>query len=154
MCITPKKGLSLRPPEPLSLRSRQQEEIYHAILRTSNQNVENLRQQRKNDFLRLEPEYSDTLDLTQIRCPLHLLRFKQAIKGLVPGQTLKIRSGSPDLIKDLAAACRILNIDSRVLRFRQQHFLYATRSKVHSASVHWIHREPADCPGNRVKVFP
>jgi len=137
MCITPKMGI-LRPPKPLSIRNASEEAQYFGALRESNQRVEALRLQREHEFMAREPAYVTVIELEHVRCPLHLYQFKQSLSELRPGETLKLVSKAKTLVKDLKAACRILGIESRILRYRRQYYLYATQTSVHSAMVYPI----------------
>ncbi len=140
MCMSPKIVI-LRPPKPLSVRSASEEARYFEVLRKSNQRVEALRVQREQEFLRNEPEHAMFLQLEQVRCPLHLHRFKQSLEQLSPGQILKLQSKSKVLVKDLEAACRIMDIETKMLRYGRQYFLYATKASVQQAVVYPIHQK-------------
>jgi len=140
MCMSPKIVI-LRPPKPLSVRSASEEALYFAVLRKSNQSVEALRVQREQEFLRNEPEHAMVLQLEQVRCPLHLHRFKQSLKQLLPGQILKLQSKSKVLVKDLEAACRIMGIETKMLRYGRQYFLYTTKASCQQTVVYPIHQK-------------
>jgi TusA-related sulfurtransferase len=133
MCMSPKIVI-LRPPKPLSVRSASEEALYFEVLRKSNQRVEALRVQREQEFLGNEPEHAMFLQLEQVRCPLHLHRFKQSLEQLSPGQILKLQSKSGVLVKDLEAACRIMGIETKMLRYGRQYFLYATKASGQQAT--------------------
>ena len=140
MCMSP-KIVTLRSPKPLSVRSASEEALYFEVLRKSNQRVEALRVQREQDFLLNEPEHSMFLQLEQVRCPLHLYWFKQSLEQLSPGQILKLQSKSGVVAKDLEAACRIMGIETKLLRYGRQYFLYATKASVQQAIVYPIHKK-------------
>ena len=140
MCMSPKIVI-LRPPKPLSVRSASEEALYFAVLRKSNQSVEALRVQREQEFLRNEPEHAMVLQLEQVRCPLHLHRFKQSLKQLLPGQILKLQSKSKVLVKDIEAACRIMGIETKMLRYGRQYFLYTTKASCQQTVVYPIHQK-------------
>jgi TusA-related sulfurtransferase len=81
------------------------------------------------------------LQLEQVRCPLHLNRFKQSMEQLSPGQILKLQSRSKVLVKDLEAACRIMGIEIKMLRYGRQYFLYATKASGQQAVVYPIRQK-------------
>ncbi|MCK5664406.1 MAG: hypothetical protein KAI17_13035 [Thiotrichaceae bacterium] len=128
MCSTPKSSPSLKAPTPLSIGLSLSDKYFHSTFRQSNENVERLQQQRLQEFNTKEPEFQQQIEIDQIRCPSHLIQFKQALKTLASHQTLKVCSHSSALIKDLAASGRILHCSVKTLRFRRQHFLYASKS--------------------------
>lgn len=140
MCMSPKVVI-LRPPKPLPVRSASEEALYFEVLRKSNQRVEALRVQREQEFLGNEPEYAMFLQLEQVRCPLHLYWFKQSLEQLSPGQILKLQSKSGVVAKDLEAACRIMGIETKMLRYGRQYFLYATKTSGQQAIVYPIYKK-------------
>jgi len=127
MCSTPKSGLSLKAPTPLAIGLSLSDKYFHSTFKQSNENVERLQQQRMQEFHAKEPEFQQQIEIDQIRCPSHLIQFKQALKTLATNQTLKVCSSSSALIKDLAASGRILHCKVKTLRFRRQFFLYVSR---------------------------
>ncbi len=123
MCSTPKGGLVIRQPSPVS-EDFAQDNDFHATFRASNENVERLQQQRIRTFEAQEPEYQQTLEIDRIRCPAHILQLTRTLKQLPHHHTLKVISHSASLIHDLAASARILQYQAQILTFRSQHFLY------------------------------
>jgi TusA-related sulfurtransferase len=103
--------------------------------------MEALRLQREQQFMRDEPGYAMTLELEEVRCPLHIHRFKPSLNQLLPGQILKLQSKSKVLVKDLEAACRIMGIETKMLRYRRQYFLYAVQTSVQQAVVYPIRQK-------------
>ena len=45
------------------------------------------------------------LDVTGLNCPLPVLRTKKAMKGIKPGQTLKVLATDPTAAKDIPSLC-------------------------------------------------
>lgn len=128
MCSTAKGSITLKAPTLLPVGLSLDQQRLQANMRSSNENVERLQQQRLQEFENKQPEFHDELGLEHIRYPSHLVQFKQALKQLIPNQTLKIISSSSALIEDLAASCRILKLPAQALRYRRQHYLYVTRT--------------------------
>ena len=138
MCISPKLAINLKPPAHLKVRGTSDHE-FQLILRNSNDQVERLGQQRLQVFLDQQPAFEKAIEIQQLRYPYHLLEFKLAQKSLLPGLKLKVISQSSILIDDLAAACRILKIPTKTLRFRKQFFIYVTQTS--GASVHVFRKQ-------------
>ena len=128
MCSSPKSGLTLKAPTPLSIGLSQSDKFFHSTFKQSNENVERLQQQRMQEFTAKEPEFQQQIEIDKIRCPSHLIQFNYALKTLANHQALKVSSYSASLIKDLAASGRILSLSVKTLRFRRQHFLYVSRT--------------------------
>ena len=125
MCISPKAALTAKAPSLISMISVEADKHYHTTLRQSNNNVENLHQQRRKAFLAQEPEFHCVVHIDRIRCPLHVLKFNLAFKNLAPNQTLKLASTSQAVINDLSAVCKIFDISTRVLNYRRCYYFYA-----------------------------
>jgi len=51
-------------------------------------------------------EYDQELDCQGLNCPLPILKTKQAIDGMAPGQVLKMIATDPGSVKDMAAWVR------------------------------------------------
>lgn len=128
MCSSPKSGLALKAPVPLSIGLSLNDKHFHSTFRQSNENVERLQQQRMQAFNAKEPAFQYQVDVEHVRCPSHLIQFKHALKKLSANQTLKVSSHSAVLINDLAASGRILQLTVKTLQFRRQHFLYVTKT--------------------------
>ena len=128
MCSTPKSGLTLKAPAPLSIGLSLNDKHFHTTFRQSNENVERLQQQRMQAFNASEPAFQHHINIEYIRCPSHLIQFNRAVKQLTENQTLKVSSHSTALIKDLAASARILQLTVKTLQFRRQHFLYVSKT--------------------------
>ena len=128
MCSTPKGGLVIRQPAPVSEGFALDNDDFHATFRASNENVERLQQQRIRTFKAQEPEHQQTLEIDRIRCPAHILQLTRTLKQLPHHHTLKVISQSASLIHDLAASARILHYQTQILKFRSQHFLYVKPS--------------------------
>jgi TusA-related sulfurtransferase len=126
VCSSPKASISLNRPRLIAVESSD-ESNYRANLRSSIQNVERLQQQRLAEFEHKEPEFQYEITIDQLRCPLHLLQFKQALKSTAAGQTMKVATPSKAIINDLQSACDILGITCQTLSFRKLNFLYATQ---------------------------
>lgn len=143
MCISPTAALTAKAPSLIPINTVESDKHYHAALRKSNDNVERLRHQRKQAFLAQQPEFQQLVNIDKIRCPLHILKFRQAFHNLAFNETLKIASVSTKTIEDLSAVCRILKISIKTLSYRGQYFLYASRLKKAKACLHQI---PAQLP--------
>ncbi|MCW8844225.1 MAG: sulfurtransferase TusA family protein [Gammaproteobacteria bacterium] len=48
-----------------------------------------------------------TLDARGLNCPLPVLRAKQALLGMTPGDTLEVLATDPGSVADFAAFCRV-----------------------------------------------
>jgi len=49
---------------------------------------------------------TETLDVKGLNCPMPIMKAKRAMKGLVPGDTLKVEATDPGSVKDFEAFCR------------------------------------------------
>ena len=98
--------------------------------------------QRLQAFLDEEPTYHAEMEINQLGFSKHLLEFKSGLQNLVENETLKIRTKSQLVIKELTAACRIMKLPLETSRLRKHYFLYATRPV--RASVHSIYTERAE----------
>ena len=47
-----------------------------------------------------------TLDAEGLNCPLPILKAKKALKGMAPGETLRLTATDPGSFADFAAFCR------------------------------------------------
>jgi TusA-related sulfurtransferase len=126
MCSTPKASISLKKPGLIRIDTSD-ESNYRANLRSSVQNVERLQQQRQAEFEHNEPAFHHEAIIDQLRCPLHLLQFKQALKATAAQQTLKITTSSKAIINDLQSACQVMGLACQTRSFRKLNFLYATQ---------------------------
>ncbi len=138
MCISPKVNIVLKKPGKLRV-SATNDLAFQSILRNSNNNVERLQQQRLQAFLDKEPEYHAEMEISQLRFSEHLFEFKFGLEHFDEKHTIKISSQSKLVIKELAAACRVLKLPVEMRQFRKNHFLYTTRPV--RASVHSIKPE-------------
>ena len=59
--------------------------------------------QKKHDGL---PEADRQLDVSQMNCPLPILRTKKALAGLESGETLEVTSTDPGSVKDMDSFCQ------------------------------------------------
>jgi len=50
-----------------------------------------------------EYSFDQVLDATGLRCPLPLLKAKQALNAMAPGQILKVLATDPGSIRDIRA---------------------------------------------------
>jgi TusA-related sulfurtransferase len=126
MCSSPKASISLKLPSLIPVNSFDQSN-YRENLRSSIRNVERLQQQRQAEFEHKEPEYHQQVKIDQLRCPLHLLQFKQALKLTSTKQTLKITSSSKVIINDLKSACQVMGLTCQTRSFRKLRFLYVNQ---------------------------
>ena len=128
MCSSAKVSLTLKAPRPVPIESTAGSGSLSLSLKASSDNVDRLTTQRLNKFAAQEPEYQQHITIDKIRCPSHLIQFRQTLKKLSSQQTLKISSESKALIEDLASSSRILHYPAITLQFRRQHFLYVTKA--------------------------
>ena len=49
--------------------------------------------------------FDEELDARGIACPLPILKTRKLIKGMLPGQILKIQATDPGSVKDFSAFC-------------------------------------------------
>ena len=98
--------------------------------------------QRLQAFLDEEPAYHAEMEINQLGFSEHLFEFKAGLEHLVENETLKVCTKSQLVIKELAAACRIMKLSLETSRLRKHYFLYATRPV--RASVHPIYTEKAE----------
>jgi tRNA 2-thiouridine synthesizing protein A len=52
------------------------------------------------------PAIERELDARQLRCPLPLLKAKQALHAMVAGQTLRVLATDPGSVRDFHSWCR------------------------------------------------
>ena len=147
MCISPKVNIVLKRPGKLKVSATSDRE-FQSILRSSNDNVERLQQQRLQALLDKEPEFHADMEINQLRFSEHLFEFKSGVDHLAENETLKVSSKSKIVIKELTAACRVLKMPVETHQFRKHHFLYATRPI--RASVHPINPEIVEATGQKV----
>jgi TusA-related sulfurtransferase len=126
MCSSPKASIDLKRPSLIAVDTTDQSN-YRANLRRSIQNVERLQQQRQAELEHKEPEYHNEVEIDQLRCPFHLLQFKQALKSTAAGKTLKVTTPSRAIINDLQSACHLMGLICQTRSFRRLNFLYASQ---------------------------
>jgi len=124
MCSSPRPMTRMRRPAAGSILDDTEGARFARLWRESNDNVERLRARRESEFRSREPAWSAEIEIGELRCPLHLLRLRQALDSIERGQTLKLRAASPALANDLASAARQLHLQTTTLMFRGKHFLY------------------------------
>ncbi|RUR35011.1 sulfurtransferase TusA family protein [Vreelandella andesensis] len=69
---------------------------------------------RSNDSIKPDT----VLDATGLHCPLPLLKAKQALAGLAPGQLLEVRATDAGSWRDMAS---FTELSDHVLEAREQH---------------------------------
>ena len=53
----------------------------------------------------IDPAADAVLDARDLKCPLPVLRARKVLKGLAPGQVLRVEASDPDSLADFRSFC-------------------------------------------------
>lgn len=75
------------------------------------------------------PDYDELLDAREVLCPIPLLKTKQALKKLTPGQVLKVLATDPATEKDLRILLALTQDELLSFAIHQQELCFLIRKK-------------------------
>lgn len=69
------------------------------------------------------------LDARGLRCPMPLLKLKQALNGMAPGETIAVQTSDPGSVRDFQAFLRQAGHSLLELREGEGEFFFRLRKK-------------------------
>lgn len=86
-----------------------------------------------SDTAASDPAADAVLDARDLKCPLPVLRARKALKGMAPGQVLRVDASDPDSLADFRSFCAVGAAD-----------LVEQRTDPDGLIRHWLRARPGE----------